>query len=241
MEPISSVDNLTDRVYEEIKRGINEGDLAQGSLHSVYRLAEALNVSRTPVREALLKLAEQGTVRFERNRGVRILPTSIHDLEEMFSLRLLLEIPATRRAVANLTEEVVSELSKALDGMEATAQEDDVAGMLAFDRRFHSLIMETSGNRRLARFVDDLREQIVARGASTAGRTRTPLDIVAEHRRLYDAIKSRDAERAAELMLSHLVNTGKLLLSQEGKTHPAEFVMSWAQHLGVVALHADQE
>lgn len=241
MEPISSVENLTDRVYDEVKRGIIEGDLAQGSLHSIYRLADILNVSRTPVREALVKLAEQGMVRFERNRGVRILPTSAHDLEEMFSLRLLLEIPATRRAVANMTDEVVLELSQALDGMEEAAGKDDVAGMLAFDRRFHSLIMETSGNLRLSRFVDDLREQIVARGASTAGRTRTSMEIVAEHRRLYDAIRKRDAEEAAELMLSHLVNTGRLLLSQESKVHPTEFVMSWAQHLGAVALHADQQ
>ena len=98
MEPVASVESLTDRAHAEIRRAIISGQLLPGSIHSIYKIAETLGASRSPVREALVKLAEQGMVSFERNRGVRILSTSLHDLEEILSLRLLLDVPATRRA-----------------------------------------------------------------------------------------------------------------------------------------------
>ncbi len=62
------------------------------------KLAEEFEVSRSPVHEALISLSDQGMVAFERNRGVRVLQTTAHDLEEVFSLRMLLEVPATFRA-----------------------------------------------------------------------------------------------------------------------------------------------
>ena len=72
-------------------------------MHSVGSLAEMLGVSRTPVREALIELASRGMVRFERNRGVRVVETSVHDLDEIFEMRRLLEPPAARKAVEQMT------------------------------------------------------------------------------------------------------------------------------------------
>jgi DNA-binding GntR family transcriptional regulator len=89
---------LAARAHDAIRAAIVDGRLAAGERYSVARLAERFGVSRTPVREALLLLERQGVVRFERNRGVRVLETSVHDLEEVFTLRLLLEVPATYRA-----------------------------------------------------------------------------------------------------------------------------------------------
>ena len=86
------------------------------------RLAERFGVSRTPVREALLLLERQGVVRFERNRGVRVLETSVHDLEEVFTLRLLLEVPATYRACGLLTAEDLDALERELAAMAAPGE-----------------------------------------------------------------------------------------------------------------------
>src|SRR6185437_3348958 len=99
-------------------------------------LADQLGVSRTPVREALIKLAQQGMVRFERNRGVRVLLTSLHDLEEVFALRLLLEPPAVGRAVARLDAAQCRELRRLLAHMERAARADDEFTMFEHDRRF---------------------------------------------------------------------------------------------------------
>src|SRR5688572_23283914 len=81
--PIGPRPSRTQEALDVLRASIISGELVSGSLHSVASLADTLGVSRTPVREALIELAARGMVRFERNRGVRILQTSIHDLEEI--------------------------------------------------------------------------------------------------------------------------------------------------------------
>lgn len=231
MEPVPVMESLTDRVHAELRRAIINGQLVPGTLHSIYKLAEQLGVSRTPVREALVKLAEQGMVAIERNRGVRILSTSVHDLEEILSLRLLLEIPATRRAASMVTDELMDGLADALQRMRDAADVEDIHEMMVHDRRFHRLILEAAGNLRLAAIVDDLRDLILTRGASTANRTRSLDVILEEHRALMEAVRAGDPQLAGDLMLEHLTNTGRLLLSQEAQTDPAETALAWAQYV----------
>lgn len=207
--------SITDQARESILGAIVEGRLQPGSLHSVQTLATAFGVSRTPVREALIDLSGQGVVKFERNRGVRILQTSVHDLEEIVALRLLLEVPATHRAVENAGPELVAALKAELAAMEAAAGADDEMTMMRHDRRFHELINEASGNTRLAAYVDSLRDLVLTRGVSTVGRSRQLPEIVAEHTAVIGAIEAGDAAAAAAAMKEHLVNTGRLLLVQE--------------------------
>ncbi|MCL4286485.1 MAG: GntR family transcriptional regulator, partial [Thermoleophilia bacterium] len=164
MQEIKADPSITDRVRDSIREAIIDGRLAPGSLHSVQSLASSFGVSRTPVREALIDLEGRGMVRFERNRGVRILQTSIHDLEEILSLRILLEVPAAYRAAEQATEETATELSDELMAMRKAARERDERTMMEHDRRFHEIINEASGNSRLAVYVDSLRDLILTRG-----------------------------------------------------------------------------
>jgi DNA-binding GntR family transcriptional regulator len=186
----------------------------------VQTLATQLGVSRTPVREALIKLAQQRMVRFERNRGVRVLQTSLHDLEEVFALRLLLEVPATRRASQQIDESGRRELRRLYQAMERCARADDEYRMWEHDRRFHLVVLQASGNLRLAEYVDGLRDMVLRRGVSTAGLSRSLDDIVAEHREVLDRIEARDADGAAEAMQAHLLRTADLLIAQEAGTPP---------------------
>ena len=230
LEEIKADRSITDRVREAILGAIVEGRLQPGSLHSVQTLADAFGVSRTPVREALIDLSGQGVVKFERNRGVRILQTSIHDLEEIVALRLLLEVPATHRAVVNENPDLVASLKEELAEMEAAAAAGDEMKSMRHDRRFHLLINEASGNSRLAEYVDSLRDLVLTRGVSTVGRSRDLPEIVAEHTKIVAAIEAGDADAAATAMKQHLVNTGRLLLVQEsGGIDPA---LSWADLVG---------
>jgi DNA-binding GntR family transcriptional regulator len=215
LEEIKADPSITDRVRESILRAIVEGRLQPGSLHSVQTLANAFGVSRTPVREALIDLSGQGVVKFERNRGVRILQTSVHDLEEILALRLLLEVPATHRAVENESPGLVEGLKGELAQMESAAAAGDEMTMMRHDRRFHELINEASGNARLASYVDGLRDLVLTRGVSTVGRSRDLPEIVAEHTAVIEAIEAGDPDAAAARMKEHLVNTGRLLLAQE--------------------------
>jgi DNA-binding GntR family transcriptional regulator len=217
------------QVLASLRTAVITGELAPGSLYSVQTLATQLGVSRTPVREALIKLAQQGMVRFERNRGVRVLLTSLHDLEEVFALRLLLEPPAVQRAVARLDPTQHRELRRTFAQMEKAAKADDEYTMFEHDRRFHRALLDASGNSRLARFVDGLRDMVLRRGVSTARESRSLDDIVAEHRVILDLVESGDAEGAAAAMRAHIHHTAELLIAQEAGTEigAVDVDLSW--------------
>lgn len=229
MEQVRPADTVNGQVLGELRTAVVTGELPPGTLHSVQSLATQLGVSRTPVREALIKLAQQGMVAFERNRGVRILPTSVRDLEEVFALRLLLEVPATRRAVRLLDVAGRRELRRLLVAMERAAAADDEFLLSEHDRRFHRMLLRASGNHRLAEYVDGLRDTVLRRGVSTAGSSRTLDDIVAEHRGVLERVEAGDADGAAAAMRSHILHTAALLVAQEGGSD-VEVDLGWTAH-----------
>ena len=233
LQAITAQSSITDRVRDSIREAIIDGRLAPGSLHSVQTLATAFGVSRTPVREALIDLAGAGMAEFERNRGVRILQTSIHDLEEILSLRLLLEVPAAHRAAEQASPETIAALRAELASMREAAQRDDEVTTMTHDRRFHELINEASGNARLAKYVDSLRDLILTRGVSTVGQSRDLPAIIDEHSAVLRAVEAHDADAAASAMKEHICNTASLLLKQE-TGHESEPELRWAKPGGRV-------
>jgi DNA-binding GntR family transcriptional regulator len=217
---LSALESRPSRMNEVLgvlRKAIVRGDLVPGSMHSVGSLAGSLGVSRTPVREALIELAARGMVRFERNRGVRILQTSIHDLGEIFELRLLLEVPATKRAVEKMTAEARKTLKTHLAAMEKAAVAGDQGAFWIHDRAFHLALLIQSGNMRLAAYIDSLRDMVLMRGVSTAGQSRTLNEIVAEHRQIFEHVQAGNAGAAAEAMRRHVARTGELLIEQESR------------------------
>lgn len=215
MKRVAPTRSRTSDVLDALRSAIISGELVPGSLHSMHTLADQLGVSRTPVREALIQLAAQNMVRFERSRGIRILQTTIHDLEEIFALRLLLEVPATVRAATQLSEAALAELEQHYDGMHRAAARHDEARLMERDRRFHRTILQASGNSRLADYVDGLRDLVLVRGASTAGKSRTLADIADEHREILDLVREGDGHGAAAAMRAHIRHTAELLIAQE--------------------------
>jgi DNA-binding GntR family transcriptional regulator len=208
--------SLTSLAYTGIKEAIMNGSLPPGSLTSVPALSEALGVSRSPVREALVDLVSEGLVRFERNRGVRVVEQNQHDIEEIFDLRLLLEVPATRRALQFLgnrkKDELITQLQEELTAMHEHI--DDEVAFMEHDATFHRILLDQSGNRRLSAFVTELRDQTRSLGISTVGRSRSLPDVLHEHQAILAAIQAGDAEAAASQMETHVRHTRDLLIGQ---------------------------
>ncbi|PSK97983.1 DNA-binding GntR family transcriptional regulator [Murinocardiopsis flavida] len=197
----------------QIREAVRSGELAPGALYSAQDLAARFDVSRTPVREALLRLADAGLVRIERNRGARILRADSHDIVEACSLRLLLEPPAARVAALRMTERTGRQVSEALAEMRATA--DDTEAMFAADHRFHDAILRASGNHRLADLVAGLRETITLHGRRTVPGRRDSGRVLAEHEAITAALTGGDADASEELMRDHLRATSSLLLADD--------------------------
>jgi DNA-binding GntR family transcriptional regulator len=212
--PIGHQRGLSARAREELRGAIVEGRLPAGSLTSVRALSEALGISRTPVREALVDLAREGMVSFERSRGVRVNDSTDHDVVEIFQLRRMLEIPALREAVGRFAASDVRALGRELAAMRAHL--DDERAFMQHDRAFHRVPLEVLGNARLVAIVETLRDQARVRGLSTVGRTRDLRAICGEHRAIYDAIRAGAAQRAAQALERHLLITEELLRTQAG-------------------------
>lgn len=205
---------LSAQVSVQVRTWVRQGELAPGTLYSVQQIADRLGVSRSPVREALLALAETGLIEFTRNRGFRVVVPSAHDVAEIFAIRLALEPQAARRSTVASGEDLVTPLQSLIDQMGAAADEGDTTTFAQLDQQFHAGIMAGAGNRRADDVIGELRDITRSLGPSTAGESRTLRDILEEHVPILDAIRDRDPARAQLSMRRHLVRTGRLLMQQ---------------------------
>jgi DNA-binding GntR family transcriptional regulator len=204
----------SDAVFVALRDAILAGELAQGSDHSIYEFAERFGVSRTPVREAVLRLADLGMVEVRRNRGVRIRGLSAEEVRGIFELRMLLEAPAAEAAARASSPELVATLRASLAAMRDAAAADDVAGFERADRAVHEGIVRTLDNERVTAIIASLRNATQAMGASTMNRARRLDEIEVEHEPIVDAIAAADPEVAAARMREHLERTARALLAQ---------------------------
>jgi DNA-binding GntR family transcriptional regulator len=205
--------SLADQAVAAIRAAVREGTLVPGRLYSAYQVAAELGVSRSPVREALMRLAEAGMVEFERNRGFRIVIPGPSDIAEVFQLRLLLEVPAARRAARDVSPGLAAALTAELDRLRA-AIGGDPAAFMRHDLQLHRLILDGAGNARLTALVANLRDTARTLGASTVGRSRGLAEIAAEHEPVVAAIVAGDPAAAGAAMAAHLTRTGLLLVAQ---------------------------
>jgi DNA-binding GntR family transcriptional regulator len=211
---IAGTSNLNRQVAEVLREAIHSGELQPGELYSVSRLADRLGVSRTPVREALLGLADTGMVRIERNRGFRVVRRNPRHIAEVFHLRLLLEVPAARLAARHADPALPDALREELAQMRTAADDHDEARFMQHDRAFHELVLAAGGNSLLTATVGNLRDTITTVGASTVDQTRSLADIAAEHEPILAALAAADPDAAAAAMHHHVAHTGELLLAQ---------------------------
>lgn len=191
---------LADEVADRIRDAIFAGTYAPGSQLREVELAEALGVSRGPVREALLKLEREGLVRGEWHRGTTVTSLSEVDVAELDSLRAALEQLAVTLVVDRGPD--LSAVDAAVARMERAA---DAHEMVRCDLDFHDAIYAAAGHRRLGEAWLAIRSQVhlfllTRIGVETDGYLTA---IPAEHRRLADALRAGDREAALELFATH--------------------------------------
>lgn len=215
---------MADDVAAEVRAGIRERRYVPGTIYSVYQLSDLLGVSRSPVREAMLRLAEAGLVEIVRNRGFRVLLPAARDLAEIFAVRLALEVPAAGRVPA-------ASLPDLRAAMAAMSSASSLADFWAADRLLHHTILVDAGNARAARIVAGLREATALLGDPTG---RTPEAICAEHAAVVDAVAEGSREAAEDAMRRHLTSTGLLLMARAASlpVGDPELVALWDEVVG---------
>ncbi|RSM53338.1 GntR family transcriptional regulator [Actinoplanes sp. ATCC 53533] len=205
--------SLAGAVAQSVRDGVAAGELVPEQTYSVYQLAGLLGVSRSPVREGLLRLAEAGLVEIIRNRGFRVLPPRAHDVEEIIGIRLALEPPAARLAAEQATDEQHATIRSALATMAAAAGRGDDAAFWPADRALHDLLLRASGKPRTAAIVEQLRTTTALLGPPTTASGRSLAEIHAEHEPVVTAVLARDGAAAEDAMRAHLEATRELLMA----------------------------
>ena len=211
LRPVS----LREQAVRSLRGSILGGELEAGKVYSTQSLSERLGVSATPVREALLDLANAGLVQPIRNRGLRIVTVDETDLDEICAVREMLEAPAMRLVVELASDEELASVETMLADLEAAAREGDVPRFLLIDREFHLTLLSFSRNRRLVREVEQLRDQTRLVGISGLAASGKLDQTAAEHRPILEALQRRDADAAEELMHSHIHHTRGIWAGRE--------------------------
>jgi len=201
---------LTELVLEELRKAIFEGRLEPGERLRQQELARMLGVSRTPVREALQKLENEGLVANHSRKGFVVRRFRLEDIRETLVVRRLLEPKAVELAVPNITEADLEEAERIQRTMERLAEEGPYDELPALNREFHHLIFKACGNERLFNLIKSLWDSYPRCGFSVfkahSGRS------FEEHRAILKAIRERNAELAAELSAEHLENSVQALI-----------------------------
>ena len=154
--------NLRDRVVEQVRVAIIEGRLKPGDHVPEVKLTEGLGVSRTPVREALILLEREGLVVAAPNRGSFVRAFAETDVDEIFSMRTVLENFAAERVVGSLNKEDFAELENLVNQQERFIEADDFKGVRSTDMAFHQTLVERAEHPLLERGWRELVAQIAA-------------------------------------------------------------------------------
>jgi DNA-binding GntR family transcriptional regulator len=197
---------LRELVFESLREAILSQQLEPGERMMEIQLAEEMGVSRTPVREAIRKLELEGLVVMIPRKGAYVAGLSLKDVAEVFEIRRVLEGLAAELAVDRITDDELENLERYLVKIAEDIERSDLNKVVETDTDFHTLLYQASRNQRLAQIINNLREQIQrfrATSLSHPGRMKEALE---EHRKIVEAISSRDSETARRLAQEHIEN-----------------------------------
>ncbi len=214
MDPAAEAAPLTlkSRVVGTLRAAILSGRYMPGDRLNEAKLAHEFNISRIPIREALIQLQESGLVMIHEGRGLCVTKLSEEDIQRINSVRLVMETEAIWLARRNMTPQIAAQLEDVLARMEAA--HDLLVEVAPLDIEFHRLIWAASGNPYLARTLDSLvaqlfahktlEHQVFAKTAPQKAREEFRVWRVAHHRELFDVLMGKTQADPEDAVLKHL-------------------------------------
>jgi DNA-binding GntR family transcriptional regulator len=204
---------LTEQAYRKIKRRILDNEFSPGTTVLEQELALLLRMSRTPVREAAIRLAEEGLVEVRPRHGMRVLSISAEDMLHIYEVLAALESEAAGLiAEVGLSSDTIAALKQSVTDMDDALAADDLVSWAAADERFHGRLIDNCPNSRLRYIVYQFWDQAHRVRMMTLRLRPKPVMSIRDHRSLIKAIERREPERAREVHRSHLLRTGKMLV-----------------------------
>jgi DNA-binding GntR family transcriptional regulator len=195
---------VTDWVYEEVRQAIIELKLKPGEALREAATAQQLGVSKTPVREALARLEQEGLVETTSFKGAVVSGYSPEDLQEIYELRELLEGAAARAAATSASDETLARLAALVAESRELGAKDDLEGLAVLLGAFDLVIFEQVTNERIRALIENLKAHLTRIGRLTEdipGRVKASVE---EHAVIVDAIGAHDGDEAERCMRRHI-------------------------------------
>ena len=207
--------SLADQVFDKLENDIIQGVYQRGELLTELKLVEQLGVSRTPIREALRRLEQERLIE-DTGKGSRVLGITEEDLQDIMNIRERIEGLAAYYAAKNLTPEGLAELTHIVDLQEFYFSKRDKEHLRQVDDQFHDMICTLSKRSVIAdTLIPLMRKTRRYRRVAIDNWERTT-NTMNEHKKMYEAIASGNAELAEELATAHIVSAKRHLIGGEG-------------------------
>ena len=209
--------SLEESVYYRLEEEILSGALKKGDTLAEISLSRRLGVSRTPIRGAVHRLAEEGLIEIIPNKGAVVIGVNDEDLVNIYKIRMRLEGLASREAAERISDGDKARLTELVDLSEFYLAKNDLERLKELDSEFHNIIYRASGNRLLEKTLSELHRNIISyrkMSLSVPGRLERS---VGEHREILKAIEAGDAERADSLTCAHVAAALENMLTTVGK------------------------
>lgn len=203
--------SAAERAYQHLKRAILEQVYPGGLLISEGEIAEATGVSRTPVREALLRLEAEGLVKLYPKRGALIRPVSAREIADVIEARRLVELHAAEQVWPRRAA-IRDDLARWLDEMRRAHTAGDVTALMAADRAFHATVVEAAGNEILAELYHRLRDRQLRMGEASFRLTPGWAEVaLTEHANQLAALDGDDPRAWLDAIGAHIDNAATVL------------------------------
>ena len=206
--------SLRGKVFIQLQNDILNGLYQPGDNLIETKLSEELGVSRTPVREAIRQLELEGLVQSIPNKGAIVKGISAQDIEDIYTIRMLIEGLAARWAAEKITGGELKELREAVELEEFYTAKNDVSHLLLFDSRFHDIIFRASKSKPLMHTLSTFHHYVQRARVSSLNNPERAQLALEEHKAILQAITEHDAEKAERLTTLHVKNASMNLLKQ---------------------------
>jgi len=198
--------------YSSVKQVLLSSKYAPGARVDIEELCRELDVSRTPIFDALNRLEAEGLVEILPRKGVYLVTLSEEKARELYEVREILEARATRLAATNVTEKQLEQLKRVLDKQASCLANDDAQGYASATIKFHNVIIEAAGNKTLERILNAVHSQMEALRLRTLYLPTRLRQSFAEHKRIFEALSKRDPERCERAAREHILATTEYAL-----------------------------
>ncbi len=197
-----------------LKRMILDGDFPPGERLLEVHLAEDLGTSRTPVREALLRLEQEGLLHRRPQGGLAVRPLTPEEVEEAVGVRALLEAYAARLAAKNLDPRVLARLEANVAQFEKALKENKPDKLVEINTNFHDTLYKAASSELLYRLISDLQDVLHRFRRALLGDGQAAAASLADHRKLVQALKNGDSAGAGRICSAHVKRGGRWMLER---------------------------